>query len=105
LNRAIETRGQNDSDPVLSNLRDSGSIEQDAVIVAFIRNHWRNPTRAQIMAFPENVVNGEPAPRLKAIPVRFHFAKNRNGEMGVSDIIKWNKANGRFQTLQHGAQV
>jgi replicative DNA helicase len=105
LNRAIETRGQNDSDPVLSDLRDSGSIEQDAVIVAFIRNHWRNPTRAQIMAFPENVVNGEPAPRLKAIPVRFHFAKNRNGEMGVSDIIKWNKANGRFQTLQHGAQV
>ena len=99
LNRAIETRNNGADDPMLSDLRESGSLEQDATIVAFIRGHWRNPTEAQLRAFPENVVSGRVLERPKAIPVRFHFAKNRNGEAGVSDIVKWNKGNGRFQTL------
>ena len=99
LNRAIEVRNNGDDDPMLSDLRESGSLEQDATIVAFIRGYWRNPTEQQLRTFPENVVQGRLLERPKAIPVRFHFAKNRNGEMGVSDIVKWNKGNGKFQTL------
>ena len=100
LNRSIEVRNGGSDDPLLSDLRNSGSIEQDATIVAFLRGHWRNPTDQQLRAFPENVVQGRVlGDRPKAIPVRFHFAKNRNGERGVSDVVKWNKGNGKFQTL------
>ncbi len=100
LNRSIEVRNGGSDEPLLSDLRDSGAVEQDATIVAFIRGHWRNPTEQQLRTFPENVVQGRVlVERPKAIPVRFHFAKNRNGEMGVSDVVKWNKGNGKFQTL------
>ena len=105
LSRSIETRNNGDSDPMLSDLRESGSLEQDATIVAFLRPHWRNPTEQQLRAFPENVVRGQVLERPKAVPMRFHFAKNRNGEIGVSDIVKWNKGTGQFQSLQPGVRV
>ena len=105
LSRSIETRNNGDSDPMLSDLRESGSLEQDATIVTFLRPHWRNPTDQQLRVFPENVSHGRALERPKAVPVRFHFAKNRNGEIGVSDIVKWNKGTGQFQTLQAGLRL
>lgn len=45
LNRMIERRGKDDRRPMLSDLRDGGSIEQDADIVVFIhREEFYNPT-------------------------------------------------------------
>jgi replicative DNA helicase len=99
LNRAIETRNNGEDRPVLADLRESGSIEQDATIVTFIRPVWRNPTNDQLARFPENIAHGQVLDRPKAIPVRFHFAKNRNGDTGVSDAVKWIKPNGRFMTI------
>ncbi len=105
LSRDIEKRGQG-SDPLLSDLRDSGSIEQDATIVGFVRSIWTDPTPQQMMIFPENVgPDGRPLPRMKAIPVRFHIEKNRNGEAGISEPVKWNKAIGSFQTLARGTRL
>ena len=71
LNRAIEQRP--DHRPMLSDLRESGSIEQDADVVAFIHREdkytdleqWeqRNPTKP----YPENLA-------------QIFIAKNRHGQ-------------------------
>ena len=90
LSRAIEQRPTHR--PLLSDLRESGSIEQDADVVAFIyredvyttRDEWekRNPTRD----YPQNIVE-------------LIFAKHRNGPLGTvplyfrSDVV-------RFESLQ-----
>jgi replicative DNA helicase len=99
LSRNIEHRAPG-SDPMLADLRESGSIEQDATIVAFLRTPWVNPTREQKMSFPENVdERGMVLDRLKVIPIRFHFEKNRNGPTGISDTVRWRKHTGEFDTL------
>jgi replicative DNA helicase len=106
LSRSIETRGPG-SDPMLSDLRSSGSIEQDSTIVMFMRNLWTNPTQKQKMLFPENVdpATHQMLDRMKVIPIQFHVAKNRNGEIGVSAPVKWNKATGDFQTLDNDKRM
>lgn len=100
LNRAIELRGAS-AEPELSDLRDSGSIEQDATIIIFPRRIWHNPSAQEIARFPENVhPEGGIANVLKAEPVRFYIKKNRNGPTGVTDVVKWSKHCGRYQRLR-----
>jgi replicative DNA helicase len=100
LSRAIESRGPQ-SDPQLSDLRESGSLEQDATVVLFVRPVWSStPSRTQVMEFPENVdERGMMRNTHRAVPVRFHILKNRNGPTGVSPEVKWCKHTGNFQTL------
>lgn len=70
LSRAVETR--DDKRPVLSDLRDSGSIEQDADTVMFIYR-------------PE--AYGEVPPELVGI-AEVIIAKNRHGEKGTA-LLNW----------------
>ncbi len=93
LSRAIEQRPNHR--PLLSDLRESGSIEQDADIVAFIyredvyttREDWekRNPTEP----YPQNIAE-------------IIFSKHRNGPVGTvslyfrSDVV-------RFESLETAA--
>ena len=76
LNRAVEARA--DKRPTLSDLRESGSIEQDADVVAFLD---RPATRD---------------PRADAHAAQLILAKNRNGSLG--DIpLHWEGRYTRFQ--------
>ena len=68
LNRAVESR-QGDKRPTLADLRDSGSIEQDADLVCFIHR----PEKYGI----EVTEDGEPTAELGQIII----SKNRNGEV------------------------
>ena len=90
LSRAIEQRPNHR--PLLSDLRESGSIEQDADVVAFIhredvyvsREDWekRNPTEP----YPENIAE-------------IIFAKHRNGPVGTVPLYFRNDLV-RFESLE-----
>jgi replicative DNA helicase len=69
--------------------------------VLFVRPVWSStPSRTQVMEFPENVdERGMMRNTHRAVPVRFHILKNRNGPTGVSPEVKWCKHTGNFQTL------
>jgi len=69
LNRAVETRSTTTKKPQLWDLRESGSIEQDADVVLFIN-------RPEYYHLPFE--NGDPSEGLAEVII----AKHRNGELG-----------------------
>jgi replicative DNA helicase len=73
LNRKVEER--KDGKPMLSDLRESGSIEQDADVVMFIHR--------------DDSGDGEDGEQRKtgAIPVELIVAKQRNGPTGSIDLV------------------
>lgn len=82
LSRAVEQR-QNKR-PQLSDLRDSGSIEQDADVVMFIyRDEYYNPETTE-------------RPNIAEISV----AKHRNGPTGTIDLF-WHGSQATFRNLSH----
>ena len=71
LSRSVESR--EDKRPLLSDLRESGSIEQDADVVAFL---YRDDYYNKAAAIDEFTSKSE-----------FIFAKNRNGGTPTIDLI------------------
>ncbi len=67
LNRAVESRKGKDRRPILSDLRESGAIEQDADIVMFI---YRPQEEGEDEAVPQNCA------------MELSVAKHRNGPLG-----------------------
>ena len=99
LNRNIEHRSD-DSEPELSDLRDSGSLEQDATIVLFYRRRWRTPLNVQLRMFPENMDDaGNILPRPNVIPLDIYCKKHRNGVTGLADPVAWHLPTGNLRTL------
>lgn len=82
LSRAIESRPGHT--PLLSDLRESGSIEQDADVVVFIH-------RPDIYAAP--AVDGEPKALSQLI-----VAKHRHGPVGTANV-RFYKAMAKFEDL------
>lgn len=82
LNRAVETRGTKDKRPQLSDLRESGAIEQDADTIIFIyRDDYYNPEDPAVAGLAELIV-----------------AKQRNGPTGRLKV-KFTKSCTRFDNL------
>lgn len=89
LNRGIE--GRADKTPQMSDLRESGSIEQDADVIMFI--HRPDYGKAQEAA---NGENGTADPNaVSDSPVSLIIAKNRNGRLATIDFM-FQKHIGRF---------
>jgi replicative DNA helicase len=77
LSRAPETRG-GDRKPLLSDLRDSGAIEQDADVVMFIYRPWVYKDQTKSKKYDIGGVEYDISENLAEIIV----AKNRNGPTG-----------------------
>ena len=77
LNRKIEQRSENKRYPLLSDLRDSGHIEQDADVVMFLNRE----------TLGEN-----------SIETQLRIGKNRTGDTAIIDL-KFNKNTTRFEQI------
>ncbi len=96
MSRNIVNRGV-DAEPQLSDLRDSGSLEQDATQVIFPRLACGpNPTAQQLAEFVENR-NADG--RVIVVPLKVYVRKNRNGSVGVTNPFKWNMSTNSFEAL------
>ncbi len=94
LSRDIVKRGSS-AEPELADLRDSGSLEQDATTVIFLRLSWGpNPTERDLAQFPEN---GDGV--IRVAPLRAYVRKNRNGPVGVTNPFKWDRSVNTFEAL------
>jgi replicative DNA helicase len=79
LNRKVEDRP--DRRPVLSDLRDSGEIEQDADIVMLVhRPEMYEPENRELEGFAEILVRKHRSGQLGDIPLQFHGATCRFSE-------------------------
>jgi replicative DNA helicase len=91
LNRAVETR--NDKRPQLSDLRESGSIEQDADVVLFLNR----PEYYGIRTFQED---GSSTEGIAEVII----GKQRNGPTGDLKLA-FIKEYARFENLAHARQI
>src|SRR5277367_36359 len=91
LSRASEQRGK-DKRPMLSDLRESGSIEQDADVVAFIHRE----------SYYNRDENGQPDPETEG-KAEIIIAKQRNGPTGTVHLAYMSKCT-RFENLAHGGE-
>jgi len=90
LNRAVETRS--DKRPQLSDLRESGSIEQDADVVIFLNR----PEIYKIEQFPDNTSTEGVCEII--------VGKQRNGPTGEIKLA-FVKEYARFENLAHARQI
>jgi len=86
LNRAVETT--QDKRPMLSHLRESGSIEQDADVVLFLY-------RPEVYNFKTDTKTGESLEGLAEVII----AKQRNGPIGEVKL-RFIKDFARFENLE-----
>jgi replicative DNA helicase len=85
LNRAVETRTTKDKRPQLSDLRESGAIEQDADMICFIyRDEYYNPETTNAKGIAELII-----------------AKQRNGPTGKV-LVRFASSCTRFDNLALG---
>jgi replicative DNA helicase len=95
LNREIVKRAAG-AKPQLSDLRGSGSLEQDALIVAF--NVLADVDERVLRNYPQNI-NPDGSFTCRAVPMRVYVEKNRNGPVDRTGPILWDKSVNTFNAL------
>ncbi|MDZ4660345.1 MAG: replicative DNA helicase [Pseudomonadota bacterium] len=87
LNRGVEGRGKSERRPMLSDLRESGSIEQDAdVIMMLYREEYYDGENPEVHGMAELLIN-----------------KHRNGPTGHVRL-RWDASYGRFSSADLDAK-
>ncbi len=84
LSRGVEQR--ENKVPKLSDLRDSGSIEQDADVVMFLHPAWRYEQSTDL-------------PPEKDGLTEIHIAKHRNGPLGIIEV-RFDKESAHFTNIE-----
>lgn len=92
LSRKVEERRGDSKRPILSDLRESGSIEQDADIVCFLNYAENNINNLN----NTNQINNN-------VVVEFILSKNRNGATGIIKLV-FNKTYGLYEELSSSYQ-
>lgn len=94
LNRSVESRAGGDKRPILADLRDSGSLEQDADMIMFL-----------FRAEQYGVTMYEGGGDLSTIGIaELNVAKNRNGELGLA-MLNFKKEITLFTDLEAKMQA
>lgn len=94
LNREVESRTE--CIPQLSDLRDSGRIEEDADVVLMLYNRRYYVTKGMLKSGDDDFI-----PQTNWDRVKVKVEKNRNGEPGIADIgwegkyMRWHDADER----------
>ena len=88
LSRKVEERRGDQKRPILSDLRESGSIEQDADMVCFLNYAELSDEQKNELQIENSVV------------VEFIIAKNRNGETTIV-YLEFNKPFSRYNDLDY----
>jgi replicative DNA helicase len=87
LNRAVETRAGKDKRPQLSDLRESGAIEQDADMIVFIyRDDYYNKESSELKGIAEIIVAKQRNGPTGKVPVRFTASSTRFDNLDPGDI-------------------
>lgn len=91
LNRSVETRSTKDKRPQLSDLRESGAIEQDADTIIFIyRDDYYNPETSDLRGIAELIVAKQRNGPTGKVKVRFHAACTRFDNLEPGDYPESN---------------
>jgi len=90
MSRDIEKRKAADKMPQMSDLRESGAIEQDADVILFIHRKY---------SINDTSVSDEERNQVQLV-----IAKHRNGERGIVDV-RWNGANVTFEDVDNFSYV
>ncbi len=89
LSRKTEEKGRKDHTPRLSDLRDSGAIEQDADTVMFVdRPDYHGDEDAKTPDAPANAKPANTSGSIVVEPAYIYLAKNRHGQVG-KDQVWW----------------
>ncbi|MBR1564522.1 MAG: replicative DNA helicase [Paludibacteraceae bacterium] len=96
LNRRIEQRSAESNRPLLSDLRESGAIEQDADIVCFLHRPsfalFEDCSPVTVDAAAAPVTRGQ---GIQTSPAQLIIAKHRNGPVGEVNLV-WNASLAKY---------